>query len=555
MNYKLIGDNNYISKNIFEEILKNRGINDTYKFLMADKNCLPNPFDFRNMKEAIECLLKHINNEGNIAVIMDSDPDGLTSTSIIYQYINKIGGNITKLIVHKTRVHGIFLHELKGKLKDIDLLIVPDAGSENYKIHKILKNRFDIDIIVLDHHDVQYYSKNAIVVNNQLNKIATDLSGAGMTYLFCKALDQTLNKSYADEYLDLVALGLISDMMDIKSLEVQSLIKEGLSNIKNKAFKALVDKQAFSTKGKINPMTISFYITPLINSIFRLGEYEDRINLCKSFCQIGDSYEDIAKKCSSLNGKRKRMGDKILKNIDIDENNKIICVEIDKEYGQNGMCRIVSNSLSRQYQRPTITYYRNKDGKFKGSMASNIDGFMDMLNGTKLFEFVSGHQKAAGLEIKKDKIEILQSELNEVFKDYEFENIENVDFIIPYNYFTMFGTDIIETICNYDKYYGKGIEEPKIIITDIDVPVKNIELMGKAKNTIKIKVDNITFIKFKEDEDSYNNIISDCTNIKLDIMGKCSINEYNGNKYPQIIVDDFEVKNKANINDDIMKLF
>lgn len=99
------------------------------------------------------------------------------------------------------------LDDLKDILPTIQLLILPDASSEQFKEHKIVKE-MGIDIIIIDHHSVKDYSDNAIVVNNQLSKISTNLSGVGMTYKFCKALDEELWEDKADNYLDLVAVGL-----------------------------------------------------------------------------------------------------------------------------------------------------------------------------------------------------------------------------------------------------------------------------------------------------------------------------------------------------------
>ncbi len=554
LKYKLIGNNNYNSDNIFYEVLQNRGIKDVIEFLNISLDDLPNPFQFKNMDKGTDLLLQHIKQDSTIGIICDSDPDGVTSTAILYQYIKHIGGNVDYVFIHERRTHGILLNELNGYLNTLDLLVVPDAGSDNYKEHKILRHKFNIDVLIIDHHDVKYYSHNAIVINNQLDDIATNLSGAGMTYMFCKALDKKSHINHADKYLDLAALGLISDMMNIKAPEVQCIIKEGLNNINNQAFKKLIEKQSYSLKGKVNPIGIAFYITPLINAIFRLGEYQDRVDLCYMFCGIDQRYEEIAKRCINLNNKRKRLGKKILKELDIDTNNKILLAQIDHSYGKNGMARIVANSLSQKHQRPAIVYYEDINGKLKGSMASNIDGFMDELNKTDLFEFVAGHQRAAGLEIKREKIDIIQKELNEIFKDYDFEKVYEVDFIVPALYFNRVGKDLINQIANYEDYYGRGIEEPMICIEGITVNANNTSLIGQNKNTIRIVDQDITFIKFRTNKDKYNELIQD-GGCRINIIGRCNINDYMGNKYPQIIIDDYQIIEESIIDEWIVDLF
>ena len=564
MKYELIGDNNYEAENIIQEILKNRNIKNIDDFFNLDEGLLRTPFIFENMSSAVWCLARHIKKQNNITIISDSDPDGVSSTAIIHNYIKKINKDINiELVVHPRRDHGIFLSELNGKLKNIDLLIVPDAGSGNYKEHKILKNRFNIDIIVIDHHDVEYYSKNAIVVNNQLSNILHDLSGSGMTYMFCKAFDEQFGIDYADEYLDLAALGMISDMMSLKSKEVQYIVRKGLKQIKNKAFQALIDKQYFSIRGEVTPANISFYIAPLINAVFRLGNHEDRIALNKAFCNIDHDkifiykptrgknknveieeniFENTGRRCDNLNKKRRLLGEKIFKEIKskLDDKNKILIVEIDKSHGENGMARIVCNNITKKYQRPSIAYYVNEKGEFRGSMASNIDKFKDLLNETDLFEFVAGHQRASGLKIKKSKMNVIQEELNKKFKDYNFENIYRVDFVVPYMHIEFFNSNFIPEIYKYRGYYGRGIEEPKILIKNVTFPRKNVKLLGKKQNTIKIVCDNITFINFKTNVEEYKKLVLN-HNTSLNIIGRCSVNKFMGKTTNQIIIENYEI--------------
>ena len=241
MKYKVIGKNNYNATNLLYEILGNRGIKDINKFLNIDDSIVTNPLDFKNMDIAIKCLLEHLEKESNILIIIDSDFDGISSSSLPYNYIKDIYPNANLFFQnHIKKTHGIMLEDLKDVLPTIKLLILPDASSEQFKEHKIVKD-MGIDIIILDHHSVKDYSANAIVVNNQLSKISTNLSGVGMTYKFCKALDEELWEDKADKYLDLVATGLLADYMDTKDLEVQYYVRKGLSNIKSQSLKALIE--------------------------------------------------------------------------------------------------------------------------------------------------------------------------------------------------------------------------------------------------------------------------------------------------------------------------
>ena len=560
MKYKIIGENNYNATNLLYEILNNRGIKDVEGFLNIDESVVTNPLDFKNMDIAVRCLLKHLEEGSNILIICDSDADGLTSSTYLYNYILEVYPSANLFFQnHTKKTHGIMLDDLKDILPTIQLLILPDASSEQFKEHKIVKD-MGIDIIILDHHSVKDYSVNAIVVNNQLSKISTNLSGVGMTYKFCKALDEELWENKADNYLDLVAVGLLADYMDTKDLEVQYYVRKGLSNIKSPALKALIEAQDFSLKGEINPIAIAFYIAPLINSVYRLGKIEDKDMMFKSFANIdsdkiyiykptrgskkGEEIEESihqqsARMCVSYNGKRKRLSDKLIKPVEdqINLENKIICVKVDKEESE-GMSGLLANSLLGKYQKPSIVYSINEKNEIKGSMRANTGDFKDKLQKTGLFVFVAGHQDAAGIQIREECLEDIDSKLNEFFINETFEKIYPVDFKIPFEEISF---EFIKDICNLKYIYSTNIQEPLIYIENVKVSTQNIKLMGETKNTIKIETDEVDFIRFKSNEKMYSNMVDWKDEVTLNIIGRASINEYNGKLTGQIFVDEWEV--------------
>ena len=231
------------------------------------------------------------------------------------------------------------LHEKKkhGLSNDITipegttLLIIPDAGSNDYKELKKLKDR-GIDVIILDHHEAEYVSEDAIVVNNQLcdypNK---NLCGAGIVYKFLQALDDYYFEMSADDYLDLVALANIADVMDITELETKRLIDKGLENVKNPMFKAIIDKRAYDIKGQVTINNVAFYIVPVINAIIRVGSLGGKDLLFQGFLEKYQTfkykkrgedelvdeiiYNKVAREGTNLKAKQTREMDKYLKDV------------------------------------------------------------------------------------------------------------------------------------------------------------------------------------------------------------------------------------------------
>ena len=165
------------------------------------------------------------------------------------------------------------------------LIILPDSSSNDEEYHLELKD-IGIPCLVLDHHIYDGNTFNAVIINNQLSPNYTnkDLTGAGVVYQFCRYIDEKLGINYADNFIDLAALGIISDMGSVLNYENRYIIKRGLEKThKNFFFQTLIDKQAFSIGDNLNAIAISFYITPLINALIRVGTMDEKARLFEAF--------------------------------------------------------------------------------------------------------------------------------------------------------------------------------------------------------------------------------------------------------------------------------
>jgi single-stranded-DNA-specific exonuclease len=197
-----------------EQILTNRGIPyDKINAYLNTTDADINSFlDLNNIEAAVKMLFKHLKNNSRILIQVDSDVDGFTSAALLYNYLRANYPNARiNYQVHDQKRHGLDMVDSIYQNK-YDLIIVPDAGSNEYEKHKELKD-LNIDCLVLDHHDAPYESEFALVVNNQLSERYEnkDLSGVGIVWQLCRAMDHfSIEKPNrpADSYLDLVALGL-----------------------------------------------------------------------------------------------------------------------------------------------------------------------------------------------------------------------------------------------------------------------------------------------------------------------------------------------------------
>ena len=183
--------------------------------------------------------------------------------------------------VHAGKQHGIVPDDID---KDVKLVIAPDSSSNDYLEHEYLYKN-GTDVLVIDHHEADKVSENAVVINNQLCNYPTkSLSGVGMVYKFCCYLDSIMGVNTADNFLDLVALGLVGDMMDLRDFETRHLVVRGINQIRNPFLKEMVKKQDYSISraGGLCPFAESFYIVPQINATIRMGTAEEKLMLFES---------------------------------------------------------------------------------------------------------------------------------------------------------------------------------------------------------------------------------------------------------------------------------
>jgi single-stranded-DNA-specific exonuclease len=145
-----------------------------------------------------------------------------------------------------------------------------------------------MDVLILDHHNAHPYTPDACLINNQTCDYPNKgLSGVGIVYKFCCYLDSLLSVQYAPQFLDLVAVGMIADMMPLNNYETRYMVSEGLNHINNAFLNGMVMKNEFYLKGKLTPHGVSFCIAPAVNAIARVGTKEERKLLFESmldFC-------------------------------------------------------------------------------------------------------------------------------------------------------------------------------------------------------------------------------------------------------------------------------
>ena len=215
---------NLNKKDFIRNLLQQKQIQDIDLFLNPYNICEENVYHLDNITQGIYDLHFWLEKKVNLNIIVDDDADGFLSCALIYFFLQNINYPIEKyhFIFHSHKFHGIDINELD---EDCEYIIAPDCGTSDYEQHKQLANK-GIEILILDHHEaINGYSQedNINTINNQLSPLYNNkyLCGAGITFKFLKEYcNQYHSEIDMNQYLDLVALALVGDVMNLSTLNL-----------------------------------------------------------------------------------------------------------------------------------------------------------------------------------------------------------------------------------------------------------------------------------------------------------------------------------------------
>lgn len=456
-NYKVLNDCRQMYEDeVFEVILKQRGIADPEHFFNPTEDDLFPLDSLYRIDEAFDRLDKAIKEDEKIAILFDTDLDGTASGAIITRYLRNFTNNI-ETYIDEGKQHGLIGQDIE-KFFDVDLLIVVDSLDKNeLQYKKLYENK--TDVIILDHHAIKEsvpYDDYSILVSSQRKYSNPQLSGAGVTWKFCKYMDEQYLTDYADELADLAACGLVGDMMDMTIMENRYIVSKGLSKIYNPAIKKIVGGFEF------NSTAISFSVAPIINASNRIGKNDIAM---KAF--IEDDNKTLLKYMRELKICR------VLQNEEVDrilpeainlceeqKDKKMIVVFIDTDYGISGL---LGNKLLERYQRP-ILILKDCGDTYKGSMrATGVDDFRKICNESGLAK-ADGHELASGIEIKKELLNEFTIYIEETLPELKDDSTTNIDIQLDISDITRKMVDLIKKI---DRISGTNFPPIKVYIDNI----------------------------------------------------------------------------------------
>ena len=458
------------------------------------------------------------------------DTDGIMSTGIIYQYLSNFTSNLDLSFAQRSMGHGIenmienyknrgsdtdYKFKVKSVPKDTDLLIIVDSSSNSVDACKYLQENFSLDrqdIVIIDHHDVDVENPYALLVNCKLGDYPNrDLSGSAVVYKVCQVLDDYTGEDLADNYSDLVAIGLVGDMMNVANMENRFLINQGIREIKSAGVQQILKKSRTDFYRGISSTDISFKLSPIIGACSRLDQIELALELLTTDDE--DRMGILAKEMIALNEQRKtsqkEIVESVVKNVD-DSNNLIMLVDNTIDSGFRGL---IATEVVARYGKPVFVLREIKDEsgnivKYGGSARGlgNIP-FKDMCEESNLFTFATGHQLAFGIEFYAENMSKIYDYFNENLNAEDFERVIVYDLEVDASELEEIDLKEIEA---FARIVGTGFQEPKFKLTGLTLEegfTKKLgdhvrAVMGKNKDTVKIHCENnFALMKFRSNEE------------------------------------------------------
>ncbi|MCX7904064.1 MAG: single-stranded-DNA-specific exonuclease RecJ [Caloramator sp.] len=532
---------------VINSLLISRGITSKYQadiFLNPDISLLYDPFLLKDMDRAIDRIDEAIKKREKIYIYGDYDVDGITSTAILYRAFKKLGVDVSFYIPDRVNEgYGINRDAIDHiSSLDVDLVITVDCGISAIEEVEYAKEK-GLDIIITDHHECKEKIPNTIAINPKRHDCQypfKGLAGCGVAFKLVQALFKFYDLQGYEEFLDLVAIGTIADIVDITD-ENRIIVKYGLEKIL-KSDKAGINaiKQVAGIKDKITTYNVAFQIAPRLNAAGRLSDAKIAVELF--ITSDNEKAMQIAKYLDQENKKRQQIEQEIL-----DECIEKIQREIDlKKYRvivlsspnwHVGVIGIVASRIVERFNRPTILFC--EEGETLRGSGRSIKGFNlydNLVECKDLLVKYGGHELAAGLTIEKLKLEEFSKRLNELAKKIDCEYFaERLDIDLELD-----SEDLSIETCeqlNLLEPFGMGNNQPVFCLKNARVLSKRrigsegqfIKMLLQKDSKTLDCVDFINNVEFMDRDWEY-----------IDIAFNLNINEWNNTRSLQLNIKDIK---------------
>lgn len=528
-------------------ILISRGYDTAEKSDAFFKNTalkLYDPFLLTDMDKAVTRIKQAIESKEKVCIYGDYDVDGVTATTALYSYLSSKGAVCECFIPERlSEGYGLNNQSIASIAKRNSLIITVDTGITAVEETDFAAS-LGVDIIITDHHSCRELLPAAVAVVDPHRPDDCypfkGLAGVGVVFKLICAIEGASELVF-EEYADIVAIGTVADVMPIMD-ENRLIVSRGLaklSNCKSYGLTALMEQAGVFRDGPcghISSSTIGYAIAPRINAAGRISSARRALDLFLAQSRV--EAMAIAEELCEINKKRQ-----LTEQMIYTEATQQIATSPKDAYSyilasdnwHQGVVGVVASKISEKYSSPAILFSFDGDiGKGSGRSIKGLS-LMDALSACSdlLIEY-GGHELAAGLSLERKNLPAFR----ERFEKFARSRLEGKSTVIPVEIDCELGFDEIN-LQNAEEMtklepFGLSNSIPFFIlrnvsITDITSMCEDKHIRIRVSKNSSVKETNCVYFGMSHLEFPF------CRGDMCDIACTLGVNQYNGNRQPQII--------------------
>lgn len=558
-------------------IMVNRGVSDyeeAGRFIRSDISELYDARLIMDLEKGVNIIIDKIKTGCKIRIIGDYDVDGVVSTFILYRALMKCGAEVDFTIPHRIfDGYGINNKLIdKAKQDGIDTIITCDNGIAAGEQIKYAKD-MGITVVVTDHHEVPFVdteNNGRLYILPEADAVIDIkradcsypfklLCGAGVAFKFVQVLysEMAVPAAEWEEFYEFVAIATVCDVVDLVG-ENRLLVQKGMSVIghtKNIGLHALL-KQTGIIEKEIGVYHLGFIIGPCINASGRLDWAEKGLKML-----LTDNYKDaeaLALELHNLNTERKNMTmagvEETVATIEGSSLREDKVLVVYKPDIHESIAGIIAGKIREKYNVPTFIITDAESGvKGSGRSIEEYNMFEGLQKCKELLTRFGGHPMAAGLSLERENLELLRKQLNEAATLTEDDLVPKVyiDARMPLSWINIKVAEELSLL----EPYGKG--NPKPLFAEKGITVARATVLGSGRKILKLRLaaapGNYVEAVYFGDISDFDRYISEkygagelaqlytgqTGRVRLDMIFNIDINEYNGNRCVQLILQNY----------------
>ena len=525
--------------------IRNIKTRDAIEDYLFNDSMIASPFEIKDMDKACERVRFAIESGELICVYGDYDADGVTSTALLYSYLDAVGAQVMYYIPSReTEGYGMNIGAVdRLAKKGVKLIITVDNGVAAIDEISHAKS-LGIDTVVTDHHMPLGELPDACAVvdlhRDDCPSRFKRLSGVGVAFKLIMALDGEYcdTDSLLDNYSDLLSIGTIGDIVELRG-ENRVFVKRGLQSLSQTdrpGLYALIRNSGLLNK-QITAGNVSYTLVPRINAVGRLGLSGKSVDLLLT--ENEEEASEIATAMGYDNAERQQIEKEILQNIDakVMRDPSLVMdkiIVIDGEGWHQGVVGIVASRIREIYGKPAIVISR--DGEFAKASGRSVEGFAlcDAVAAcSDLLTHYGGHPMAVGLSLRSENIELFRKRINAYADSIGEMPYDALNIDCKLNPASL-SVDLVSELSKLQPF-GAGNPTPvfgffNMTLTNI-IPLSNNKhlrlVFSRQKTTFSAMMFFTSTDEFPYEKGSI-----------LDLAASLDINEYNGSRCVSVIIKD-----------------